>query len=269
MEKETAPVPPLNQRRERPPPAQEVDELALDTQRVSLLAALDSQLRAHPDVARLLCVCQTDERKQKELEDACTSWIADEPEISGVLAFIGPVALHLLEGPMRKIISALQHFNTFSAEAIAESGENATPMMFNLKILYMSELYTNRAAPHWSSFSYSPAKASFGALGSEATESERVFHAYKSILLACEKVSAQVAVQLTGCSSDEFRDAAPELFRSCAADSLVALEDLNILLAKESVNSFTYAQFKVFFLDPMVLQLDSDKLWPMPPALAY
>lgn len=259
MEKETQSLSPTGQKRERQAPAQEVDELSLDTERTSLLDVLDGQLRNNTLVSRLLCICQIDEKKQKELEDEFTQWIEGETEISGVLAFIGPVALHLLEGPTQKVFRALERFNAFH-----ETMENGVPLISNLKILYVSELYTSRAASHWSCFSHIPAKGN--ALGPDSSEAERIFQAYKTLLLACEKVSGQL--EKSGSSPAKFRNTAPPLFKNFA-DSLVAPEDLNILLSKECENPFTYPQFRQFFVEEVSLNLESDKLWPMPPAPVY
>lgn len=254
MEAQVTVVPPGQ--RQRPPPAQDVDELSLDAPRTSLLDVLDAQLRPHTLVSRLLCVCQIDEKRQKELEDKFTSWVTQESEITGVLAFLGPVALHLLEGPTKKLFNALVHFNSFSED------DGAGSLLSNLKILYLSELYTDRVAVDWCAFSHTP-KGNIGALG-DVREADRVFHAYKTIVTACEKVSGQVP----RCSSKEYRANAPEKFRN-TADTLIALEDLHILLSKESKNPFTFEQFVSFFIEPVVLQLESDKLWPMPPAPVY
>jgi len=254
------------QRRERPVQNQEVDELSLEQPRLSLLDILDKQLRSSESVSRLLFLFQVDDKRQAEIIQAFTSWRKNAPEVTGVLAFIGGnMGLHFLEGPTPKLYAALQFFNTFNEETLEKSG---APILCNLRILYLGELYKNRASIHWCSFAYTASKANAGALGGDTTDPECVFHAYKTILVASMKVKDQVVSRDEDIDFNTFQDSAPPLYRALG-DTLVAQEDLVNLCSKDCESLFDYREFEELFILPPQLRLESDNLWPMPPPPVY
>jgi len=228
---------------------------------------LDQQLRGSETVSRLLFLFQADERRHKDISQIFSSWVEKEPEVTGVLCFVGGiVGLHLLEGPTPRLYAGLQFLHSTAQEELEKTGG---PLLTNLRILYVGELYTTRASLHWCSFSYSSTKTSTGALGSEATDTNRVFHAYKTLLVASLKVRDQIE------SEDEeeidfttFGDTAPAIFRGFG-ETLVAQDDLVLLCGKDCDSLFDYDEFEELFILPPQLRLESDKLWPMPPPPVY
>lgn len=257
------------QKRERPQ-AQEIDELAQEQPRVSLLDTLDSQLRGVETVSRLMLICNVDDKKSAELVEKFREWVAKEPQVTGVLAIMGSnCGLHFLEGPTRKIYAAMEHFQSFSAEDLAKHGDDNSGYLSNLRILYLGELYKARASMHWCSFSYTASKASAGSLGSEASDADRCFHAYKTLLVSALKVKDQIIKsQGENCNFADFNSNAPAFFRNWG-ETLVSLDDLGLLLSKDCNSLLNYAQFEEIFLLTPKLKLESDLLWPMPPPPVY
>lgn len=121
---------------------------------------------------------------------------------------------------------------------------------------------------HWCHFQYTAAKANAGALGNEAKDADRGFHAYKTILTAALKVRDQILSRGQDIDFESFFEAAPTLFRNWG-ETLISMEDLNLIIGKECDSFLDYLSFEELFIAPPKLQLESDLLWPMPPPPVY
>jgi len=267
-----------------------IDELAQETKRVTLLDREEQQLKGRKHVSRVLFVFGiVDDRKmQAAVEQEFTSWRGRQEggrDVTGLLLFLGQAAVSFLEGPTELLFKAVELFHSLSQEVqpaivmplppadmrtktqAAETTEApAAPpraaLISAVRVLYFTELHGIRASVGWCSF-VSPAKAQAGgAQNTEEDSHELVFALYKKLLVTSLKVS-----DLAG--NETHPDNLQSYYRK-QSDLLPLPDEVVLLLGKQGAeNFFNFAEFQKVFRKPFQLVLNSELLWPMPPALSY
>jgi len=269
-----------------------IDELAQETKRVTLLDREEQQLKGRKHVSRLVFVFGiVDDRKvQTAVEQEFIAWRKKQEggnEVTGLLLFVGQAAVSFVEGPTELLFKAMELFNGLSQDvqpatvtplppedmrtntpAVKTQTEEppAAPrpaLISAVRVLYFTELHGVRVSQGWCSF-VSSAKASTGGQGNNFDEgtSELVFALYKKLLVTCMKVQ------------DSAGDATnPDVLQSHyrrQSDFMPSPDEVVLLLSKQaSQDFFDFAEFQKVFMKPFQLVLNSELLWPMPPALSY
>jgi len=250
-----------------------IDELAHDTARASLLDAVEEQLRNQEHMTRLLFVCQVtdDKRIHSQVEREFQSWLAentvpDTKEISGfsVLLAVSPASaiVTYLEGNTELIFAALKFFDEMSSDKSSDGGRAA--LVSPLRVLYFTEMHRSRLLPGWVMHSY-PTKVGGSGQNQEVNTKATVFLMYKKILtLACK---VKVAVK----DEDEANrlNAARTVLKN-STELYPTIDEALMLVGKVGQEFlFSYKEFDSTFIAPFHTVLQSELLWPMPPALSY
>lgn len=270
-----------------------VDELAQETKRVTLLDREEQQLKGRKHVSRLTFIFGIlDDRKiQNEVEKEFASWRDQQEggnEVTGLLLFLGQGAVSFLEGPTELLFKAMELFNGLSLEvqAVPEMPSPPADMRTNtpaakpetektpapppraalisaLRVLYFTELHGVRTSVGWCSC-ISPAKQSTGAGAGNVEDGhhELVFAIYRKLLVLCLKASDSAGNERN-----------PDHLQGCyrkLADFMPSPDEVMLLLGKQgNDNFFSFPEFQKVFMKPFQLVLNSELLWPMPPALSY
>lgn len=267
------------------------DELAQETKRVTLLDREEAQLKGVKHVSRLLFAFGVaDDRKvQMQVEQEFAAWRDKQEggsEVTGLLLFLGQAALSFLEGPSELLCKGVELFHGLSLDVQAaqevplppsdmrtssapgaKSGTEPAPqprpaLISALRVLYFTELHGVRTSTGWCSF-VSAAKPSGGAAQNmEEGVAEEVFMTYRKMLTLCLKVRDSAG-------SETNSDALQNHYRR-QADFMPTPDAVNLLLSKNCAGDFfDFAEFQKVFMKPFQLVLNSELLWPMPPALSY
>jgi transposase len=280
-------------RRQRHQEVQEViDELAIETKRVTLLEREEQQLKGKTHVSRLLFAFGIgDEKKmQVQVEQEFLQWQSKQEEadgkVTGVLFFLGQVAVSFLEGPADQLFKALELFQGLTVEVSQTGTQPSSPadgksgveqksrkesmsqanvprlaLIGALRILYFTELHGVRVSAGWCSFT-NTGKSTGGVQVTDDSAHEAVFLLYKKILMVCMKVKDSA-----GAEADP--DRLQQQYRRFS-DGVPAQDEVSQFLAKQIVETFfNFQEFQKVFMKPFQLVLNSELLWPMPPALSY
>jgi hypothetical protein len=265
-------------RRQRPQEVQEVvDELTIETKRVTLLDRVESQLKGAFHVSRLLFAFGvSDDRKiQSAVDQEFLDWMGKQGyahKISGILLYIGQAGIVLLEGPTELLHKALEFFNSLTIEVPAKEdnvpGAASGPrnaLISAIRVLHFTELHGVRVSTSWCSYNHgSKLLGSQSATLEEGNASELVFVVYQKLLNTCLKVSDAIG---------EDEQISFESLQGCyrkQAEMLPSADDSLILLSKNGADLFfSFAEFDKVFIAPFHCVLHSELLWPMPPALTY
>jgi hypothetical protein len=269
-----------------------IDELAIETKRVTLLQREEQQLKGKQHVSRLLFVfgIADDRKTQGQVEQEFTQWRSKQEEgdqVTGVLLFLGQAGVSFLEGPAELVFKGLELIQSLATEVLPtpslpsapadiKSGisqkkrgdtdaQNVNPrpaLIGALKILYFTELHGVRASIGWCSYA-STAKPAGGGQNAEAAVDELVFMLYRKILMLCLKVKDSAG------GSEADPDRLQGHYRRLA-DGMPTQEEAMFFLGKNLTGDFfTFPEFQNVFMKPFQLVLNSELLWPMPPALSY
>jgi len=263
------------------PPAETMDDLAMETKRTALLDRLESQLKKGPSfTTRLLFAFNvSDDRKvQRAIDQEFTDWrktTAGAQAVNGILIYTQSVALHLLEGPTEMLFNALALFHSVSAEVrkAPEVQPGTTPrpnekgelpaLLSGLRVLHFTELHGVSVVKSWCSLVHPGRPTGNQMPVEEANCHELVFSCYKKVLCLCLKVQ-----KLLDGEADP--DSSLNKTYKKAADELPSVDEVLVLVSRSSAEYFfTFPEFEKVFMAPFQLALHSELLWPMPPALSY
>lgn len=237
-----------------------------------LLDKLEGRLKGKPNYSRLLfCFNVPDDRKiQGQVDSEFQSWLRENPGVSGVLLYIGQAGTHYLEGSTELLFKALEQFNTYAQDISEEDATKAErkqaprpALISGIRVLYHTELKGVRSSMSWCSYVHA-SKLQGGQTTTidESNCSELVFTVYKKFLLLCLKASDSLR---EGASFDSAQSQYKRLI-----DMMPTAEDVLILLSKNAADLFfTYPEFEKVFMAPFQCVLNSELLWPIPPALSY
>jgi hypothetical protein len=266
-----------------------IDELAQETKRVTLLEREEQQLAGKKHVSRLLFAFGiADEKKmQTQVDNEFTQWrdkLEDGTELTGVLLFLGQVAVCFLEGPTDQLFKALEVFHALTQEILpapaspaappevrsvqstrSESVEQAAPrpaLIGAVRIFYFTEMHGVRTSTGWCSFANATKQGGAGNASLEDGTQETVFLLYKKLLMLCLKVRDEAGDKADGEKLQSY-------YRN-HADMMPLPEEVTLLLGKLAAEYlFSFVEFQKLFMKPFQLVLNSELLWPMPPALSY
>lgn len=259
-----------------------IDELAQEVPRTSLLDRLEQQLKGQTHVSRLLFgFTVVDDKKihhavEQELNTWRTGLGGEAEELSGVLIFMGQVAVQLLEGPTELLFKALLHCNELTGEGKSEIGaelrssaggaaEKAIKpaLISSIRVLYLTELHGVRCSRSWCSCSH-PAKLQGNQVQlAEGNCADLVFSVYKKLLMVCLK--AQEHLGSDKVTLDKLHGAYRRV-----TDLMPSPDEVALLLGKAGAEFFfSFQEFEKLFIAPLNLVLHSELLWPMPPPLRY
>merc|ERR1719440_410546 len=131
-----------------------------------------------------------------------------------------------------------------------------------VRILYFTELHGVRTSTGWCAYS-SPAKLQGGQQASlEDGPHEHVFTLYTKLLTLCSKVQ--------NVANDEVDPDRLQGHYKRFNNWLPTPEEANLLMGKQGNDHFfSFTEFQDVFVKPFRLVLNSELLWPMPPALSY
>lgn len=263
------------------PPAETMDDLAMETKRTALLDRLESQLKKGPSfTTRLLFAFNvSDDRKvQRAIDQEFTDWrktTAGAQAVNGILIYSQSVALHLLEGPTEMIFNALALFHSVSAEVrkVPEVQPGTTPrpnekgelpaLLSGVRVLHFTELHGVSVVKSWCSLVHPGRPTGNQMPVEEANCHELVFSCYKKVLCLCLKVQ-----KLLDGEADP--DSSLNKTYKKAADELPSVDEVLVLVSRSFAEYFfTFPEFEKVFMAPFQLALHSELLWPMPPALSY
>eukprot|EP00927_Polykrikos_kofoidii_P051729 TRINITY_DN45520_c0_g1_i1.p1 TRINITY_DN45520_c0_g1~~TRINITY_DN45520_c0_g1_i1.p1 ORF type:complete len:287 (+),score=55.37 TRINITY_DN45520_c0_g1_i1:150-1010(+) len=263
-------------RRARNQEVQEVvDELTIETKRVTLLAEVENQLKGKSHVSRLLFGFGiADDRKvQATVEQEFQEFLKTHEDVSGLLLYIGQAAVQLLEGPTDGLFQALDVFYKLSVgtpsdpvakDAAAAGAPHRHAIINSIRVLHFSELHGTRTSISWTAFVH--ASKLHGGSSQELDESnsaELVLVVYQKFLSLC--LRAQDSVSDPQAEFDFMNGVYGRM-----VDSMPSADDVLILLSKAGADLFfSHAEFKKVFIDPFHCVLHSELLWPIPPALSY
>lgn len=267
------------------------DELAQETKRVTLLDREEQQLKGRNHVSRLVfCFGTADDKKlQSIVEQEFSSWRNNEGgiDVTGVLLFFshGQSAVCFLEGPTELLFKGLELFHGLSqdvqaaatmplppsdmrtktsvrAEAEVPAAAPRAALISAVRILYFTELHGVRTSIGFCSC-VSGAKLATSNNNLEDGVQEFVFEAYRKLLVLCLKVSDSAR------SDETDPDVLQGLYRK-NSDFMPSPEEVALLLSKAGAEHFfSFTEFQKVFMKPFQLVLNSELLWPMPPALSY
>jgi hypothetical protein len=248
------------------------EELAVHQPRFSLLDAVKNQLSTS-QISRLLFVFSVgDDVSQKgayqELDKFIASREAAEAEppslVTGAVVGIGSWVVCLLEGKTDDLIKAFVH--------LAEHGKDSKPVFSasQFHMIHISELRGVRVFP---ALVYLPYPKKPEGTAFETSVAERIVQLYTGLLtVGCKVLDAM------GFPEDPLSDEAPNVDSATVADQFaVAAKENGALMPThdlvESIvvsgNVLAYASFYDVFVGPIHLELESSKLWPVPPPLTY
>lgn len=252
-----------------------VDELTVEARRETLLDQMEAQLKPNGEilpgtVSRLLfAIGVPDERKTSQVDQAFQEWLRQQSDstVTGVLLYIGPIAVHFLEGPTEMLFKALSLFNTFCFEVVPAPNVQARPALIgSLRVLYFTEMHGVRSSIGWCSYAHnSKLVGSQSGQLEEGSCPDLVFLVYQKLMVLCLKVQDNV---LNNGDKVVFETVQGHYRR--LADLMPTADDTSILMAKNSADFFfTYDEFGKVFRLPFHCVLHSELLWPIPPALSY
>jgi len=267
-----------------------VDELAQETKRVTLLEREEQQLAGKKHVSRLLFAfgIADDKKMQDAVEKEFKQWrdkLEEPAEVTGILLFLGQVAVSFLEGPTEQLFKALEVFHALTTEIVPAPASPSAPPEVRLgqtsrsdsvvqasvprpaligavRIFYFTELHGVRTSTGWCSFA-NATKTGGGAQNSlEDGTQETVFLLYRKLLVLCLKVR-----ESAGDETDS--DKLQSHYRR-NTDIMPLAEEVVLLLGKQAAEYlFSFIEFQKLFMKPFQLVLNSELPWPMPPALSY
>jgi hypothetical protein len=266
-----------------------VDELAQETKRVTLLEREEQQLAGKKHVSRLLFAfgVADDKKMQTQVEQEFVQWrvkLENAQEVTGILLFLGQVAVSFLEGPTEQLFKALEVFHALTTEVLpAPASPSAPPevkmgqtirsdsvvqatvprpaLIGAVRIFYFTELHGVRTSTGWCSC-INATKGGAAPANLEDGPQETVFLLYRKLLVICLKVG-----ESAGGETDA--DKLQSLYKR-NTDIMPTAEEVVLLLGKQAAEYlFSYVEFQKLFMKPFQLVLNSELLWPMPPALSY
>lgn len=263
----------------RAPPAEVIDELAVEVKRTNLLDRVESQLADKPSLSRILFVfqCNDDRKVQSQVEQAFSSWRFDqscETDLTGVLLFSQQTALHFLEGRTELLFQTLAFFHSLASEqpasaadSRAQGDEPQSPrlaLVGPLRVLHFTELHGVRVSRSWCVV-HNPGKPQGGLqMTLDSDCATIVFMCYRKFLLLALKVSGSVKDQ------DEVD---PERLNAAYRKSpelMPSVDEAVLLNSKAGADLFfSYPDFERVFIAKFRTVLHSELLWPMPPPLSY
>lgn len=244
---------------------QELDELAMDPKRYSVLDVMGMLSKGRRMISRLLMISQVgDGAKQQDIEEdfrakighynrngsnaettallaEVTDWTVEDILITGLLYFVGSFVVHFLEAPTESLFHVVKNVNK--------------DLCTNTKIMYLTECHGVRTSKRWQTF-YGTAKLG-ELIPDDPSQTARIFGVYKRLLeLHCEEGS--------GHDQDFYRR---------NSQNLPHLEDINRMMDTAlNPDSYTLEAFLAFhcvgaFPDDDFLH--GELLWPVPPPLRY
>lgn len=266
-----------------------VDELAQETKRVTLLEREEQQLAGKKHVSRLLFAfgLADDKKMQTQVEQEFVQWrekLENAAEVTGILLFLGQVAVSFLEGPTEQLFKALEVFHALTTEVLpAPASPSAPPevrmgqssrsdsvvqavvprpaLIGAVRIFYFTELHGVRTSTGWCSFIHAT-KTGAAQANLEDGPQETVFLLYRKLLVLCLKVTDSAG---EGADADKLQS---HYRRN--TDIMPTAEEVVLLLGKQAAEHlFSFVEFQKLFMKPFQLVLNSELLWPMPPALSY
>jgi len=267
-----------------------VDELAQETKRVTLLEREEQQLAGKKHVSRLLFAfgIADDKKMQTQVDQEFAQWrdkLEDGAEVTGVLLFLGQVAVSLLEGPTDQLFKALEIFQALTVEVLptpvspsappeinfgksgrSESVVQATvprpALIGSVRIFYFTELHGVRSSAGWCSYANATKTGGAAQANLEDGTHETVFLLYRKMLMLCLKVRENAGEEVDA-------DRLQSYYRR-VTDMMPVAEEVVLLLGKQAAEHlFSFVEFQKLFMKPFQLVLNSELLWPMPPALSY
>jgi hypothetical protein len=247
------------------------EELAVHQPRFSLLDAVKRQLRMS-QISRLLFVFSVgDDASQKgayqELEKFIAAQESAEAEppslVTGAVVGIGSWVVCLLEGKTDDLIKAFVN--------LAEHGKDSKPVFSasQFHMIHISELRGVRVFPALVYLAY-PKKPEGTAF--ETSVPERIVQLYTGLLtVGCKVLDAldfPEDPEIEAANVDPAQVA--NQFAAVAKDSgaLMPTHDL-VESIVVSGNVMPYSSFYDVFVGQIHLELESSKLWPVPPPLTY
>lgn len=270
-----------------------VDELAQETKRVTLLEREEQQLKGRRHVSRLLFIFGiVDDRKtQAAVEQEFVAWRDSQEggkQVTGLLLFLGQAAVSFLEGPTELLHKALEHFHGLTLEVQTAAAMPSPPagmvasgaavvmeskastsapraaLISPVRVLYFTELHGVRTSVGWCSTVSSAKVTQQQQANSDEGAHEQVFGIYRKMLILCMKVQAQI-----GSDSSPSPDTLQSHYRKFG-DFMPLPDEVHVLLSKKGADDFfSFPEFQKVFMKPFQLVLNSELLWPMPPALSY
>jgi hypothetical protein len=266
-----------------------VDELAQETKRVTLLDREEQQLKGQKHYSRLLFVfgVADDKKLQTTIEQEFASWRNKQEQgqnVTGLLLFLGQSAACFLEGPAEVCFKGMELFHSMSQEILPQPVMPLPPadmrtnmsrtetepvqnprsaLMSAVRVLYFTELHGVRSSVGFCSF-VSPAKTTAGGGQGNLEDGahEFVFQVYQKFLVLCLKVQNSAG---DGADSDALQGHYRKF-----TDIMPTPDEVALLLGKQgNEHFFSFAEFQQVFMKPFQLVLNSELLWPMPPALSY
>jgi len=244
-----------------------VDELAHDTQRATLLDAIEAQLRQEEQLTRLVFACQLadDKRVHAQIEREFQKWLAEndaEKTLTGfsVLLSVAPASglLHYMEGKTEKLFAALKFFEELSTDR----GDNRPALTSPTRIIYFTEMHRARLMPTWAMIVH-VTKLGPQNQQQEVIPKSVVFLMYKKLLVLAAKVHAQT-------KDEPGKESAAKSVLKNSVDLLPSIDDVLMLVGKVGQEVlFSYTEFEKTFIAPFHTVLQSELLWPMPPPLSY
>jgi len=269
-----------------------VDELAQETKRVTLLEREEQQLKGRKHVSRLLFIFGIiDDRKtQTAVETEFVAWRNSQEggkQVTGLLLFLGQAAVSFLEGPTELLHKALEHFHGLTLEVqatpampsppagmfasgaavvVATKASTSAPraaLISPVRVLYFTELHGVRTSAGWCS-TVSTAKNTQIQSNENEGAHDQVFGIYRKMLILCMKVQTQL-----GSDSSPSPDTLQSHYRKFG-EFMPLPDEVHVQLSKAAAdNFFSFLEFQKVFMKPFQIVLNSELLWPMPPALSY
>jgi hypothetical protein len=239
--------------------------------RFSLLDAVKSQLKTS-QISRILFVFSVaDDAASKTAHGELERWVAARAAdddgtatpVTGVMVGLGSWAVTLLEGKTDAITAIFCH--------LADLAGKQTPVIVasHFNLLHISELRGVRVFPElpYLPFAKKPEGTMF-----ENSVPQRVVDVYTGLLTyGCRVLDA------LGFPEDPADEAPVVDARQIADVGMTVAKDNPVMLPThdqiESIATsgsvFPYATFQELFVGPIHLDLESSKLWPVPPPLSY
>jgi len=253
------------------------EELAVHQPRFSLLDSVKAQLSSGYVSRLFFGFSVVDEASQQAARQELEKFLAgieatkDSDKVTGVMLGLGSWAVTLLEGPTDSLFQAFTHLHNAQQAAAEEKKQGMR--IGPLSLLHLVELRGVRVYP-W--FVYVPCPSKPEGTSFEDTVPERIFGAYQSVLtFGCKLLDA---LQYPD-PEDKDAEVPQPSDKTIAAEALELAKDKEIgqILPKHdtldtivaSGQVMSYQAFYDVFLGPIHLELESTKLWPVPPPLAY
>jgi hypothetical protein len=245
------------------------EELAVHQPRFSLLDGVKQQLKSS-QISRILFVFSVaDDAASRVAHAELEKWVAakaaddDSTPVTGVVVGLGSWTVVLLEGKTDAIMAGFCHLAELATK------EKSVLVASHFHLFHISELRGVRVFP---GLPYLPfAKKPEGTMF-ENSVPQRVVDVYTGMLTyGCRVLDA------LGFPEDPAEEA-PEVDAKQIAEVGINVSKANPTLLPthdqiESIASsgsvFPYSTFHDLFVGPIHLELESSKLWPVPPPLSY